>query len=110
VSKQPLARYNLIEEKEMPKVIQVAAKPGFSLALSFEDGVTGIVDLSHFRHQGVFTIWEKAGVFEQARITDDGAIAWGDAIDICPDALYLEITGKRPEDIMPGLRSLPLHA
>jgi len=29
----------------------------------------------------------------------DGALRWGEDIEICPDALYLRVTGKTPEDL-----------
>jgi hypothetical protein len=35
-----------------------------------------------------------------------GEIAWSDQIDTCPDAMYLRITGKKPEELFPtALRS-----
>jgi hypothetical protein len=37
------------------------------------------------------------------RIAEGGAIAWGEQIDLCPDAMYLRLTGKEPEDVFPGL-------
>ena len=33
-----------------------------------------------------------------------GAICWGDSIEMCPDALYLRLTGMSVEDYMPKLR------
>jgi hypothetical protein len=35
-----------------------------------------------------------------------GAIEWGTDIDICPDAMYLRLTGKTPEELFPALRSV----
>jgi hypothetical protein len=40
----------------------------------------------------------------------NGASEWGDAIDICPDAMYLRLTGKSPEDIFPSLQSVHADA
>jgi hypothetical protein len=31
-----------------------------------------------------------------------GAIEWPGNLDLCPDALYLRLTGKRPEDVFPA--------
>ena len=38
------------------------------------------------------------------------ALAGGPEIDICPDAMYLRLTGKSPEEIFPGLRSVHADA
>ena len=35
-------------------------------------------------------------------MVDGGAIAWGDDLDICPDALYMELTGKSVTEVMSG--------
>ncbi len=42
--------------------------------------------------------------FNQVRIGSSGELVWDDRIDLCPDALYLKVTGKKPEDIFPALR------
>jgi hypothetical protein len=39
-----------------------------------------------------------------------GELGWGDQIDLCPDALYLKVTGKTPEDLFPALRHVPTRA
>jgi hypothetical protein len=38
------------------------------------------------------------------KIGSSGELVWNDQIDLCPDALYLKVTGKKPEDIFPALR------
>ena len=40
--------------------------------------------------------------FAQVRIGSSGELAWGDKIDLCPDAMYLRETGKKPEEVFPG--------
>jgi hypothetical protein len=84
--------------------------PGFRLELQFDSGDGGVVDLSEFVGRGVFGAWEQPGVFEQVRVTAEGAVEWPGQIDMCPDALYLRMTGKRPEDIFPALRNSTTHA
>ena len=39
-----------------------------------------------------------------------GEIAWSEEIDLCLDAIYLKITGKKPEDLFLQLRELAPHA
>ena len=48
--------------------------------------------------------------FHSVRLAAHGAIAWGSDIDLCPDAMYLRLTGKSPEDIFPSLRSVRADA
>jgi len=43
-------------------------------------------------------------------ITPSGAIKWNDDVELCPDALYLKLTGKKPEEIFPNLKKSSLHA
>ena len=74
------------------------------------NGVSGIVDLSENVGKGVFVLWRDPLTFDQVRIGSSGELVWGDRIDLCPDALYLKVTGKKPEDIFPALRELPTHA
>ncbi len=60
--------------------------------------------------QGVFAAWKVPGTFATVSVTDFGAVAWGDDIDLCPDALYLRVTGKSPTDLFPSLRETAAHA
>jgi len=94
----------------MKKVISVKILQNYQADLTFDDGVSGVVDLSHLVGKGVFEAWRDSGAFEQARIGTGGELVWGDHIDLCPDSLYLKITGKTPEEIFPALRHVPAHA
>ena len=68
------------------------------------------MDLSEAVGKGVFALWRDRLVFEQVSIGSSGELVWGEQIDLCPDALYLKVTGKKPEDIFPALRDQPTHA
>jgi hypothetical protein len=83
------------------------AKPlhGYRLELQFASGESGVVDLSEFVGRGVFAAWEQPGVFEQVIVTAEGAVEWPGELDMCPDALYLRMTGKKPEELFPALRN-----
>ncbi|MFH0802136.1 MAG: DUF2442 domain-containing protein [bacterium] len=83
---------------------------GYRLKLEFDDGVSGTVDLSDLVGKGVFALWSDHRAFEQVRVGSSGELVWSDKIDLCPDALYLKLTGKKPEDIFPALRHEPSHA
>lgn len=94
----------------MKKIISVQVLQNYRADLTFDDGVSGVVDLSHLVGKGVFEAWRDPVVFEQARVGNGGELVWGDHIDICPDSLYLKITGKTPEEMFPLLRHVPTHA
>jgi hypothetical protein len=98
------------EELSMKRISKVKALSGYRLELAFDDGVSGIVDLSENVGKGVFSLWCDQRAFDQVRIGSSGELIWGDKIDLCPDALYLKVTGKKPEDIFPALREMPTHA
>lgn len=90
--------------------VAVTPLPGYKLHLRYTDGVEGDVDLSHLVGKGVFALWNDPNAFREASIGPSGEIRWGEAVDLCPDALYLEITGKSPEDVFPNLARMPAHA
>ena len=90
--------------------IEVRPLPNFRLHLRYADGVEGEVDLSRFAGQGVFALWDEPGAFDEAHVTPEGAVAWSDEVEICGDSLYLEITGRRPEEVFPKLSPLAANA
>jgi hypothetical protein len=94
----------------MRKVLKVKALEGYSLELEFDDGVSGTVNLSDLAGKGVFALWRDRRAFERVQIGSSGELVWDDRVDLCPDALYLKVTGKKPEDLFPILRHEPAHA
>ena len=88
----------------MVKLVEVKPKPNYRLWLRYEDGAEGELDLSDLVGQGVFSCWNDPKNFEGVYIGESGQISWSDELDICPDSAYMDITGKRPEDIYPGLK------
>ncbi|MBI4766153.1 MAG: DUF2442 domain-containing protein [Deltaproteobacteria bacterium] len=94
----------------MAKISKVKVLQDYLLELIFDDGVCGVVDLSDLVGKGVFALWGDRNVFENVRIGSLGELVWGDQIDLCPDSLYLRVTGKKPEDIFPALRREAAYA
>ena len=92
------------------EIVDVKPLGGFRLFLKFNDGISGTVDLSSFAGHGVFTSWLRSGIFEKVSITDAGALEWPDDIDLCPDSLYMRLTGKKPEDLFPAIHRNLVHA
>ena len=78
----------------MNRVAQVEPRDGFRLWLRYSDGSAGEVDLSGMAGKGVFRAWDKPGLFDRVHVAAHGAIAWSEEIELCPDALYIELTGK----------------
>ncbi len=69
---------------------------GFRLLLTFEDGVSGEVDLArHIEFTGVFSPLADPQVFGTVRVDPDlGTICWECGADIDPLVLYSWVTGK----------------
>ncbi|MXX41999.1 MAG: DUF2442 domain-containing protein [Acidimicrobiales bacterium] len=83
--------------------IDVRALAPHRIWLRYEDGVEGEVDLSHLAGDGVFAAWNDLSFFSAVRLGPGTSIAWGDDLDLCGDALYMEITGMTPEEMFPTL-------
>lgn len=67
--------------------------PESQLAVTFNDGLTGIVDLSALvrgRDAGVFEALRDPAFFAQAYL-DCGAVTWPNGADIAPDTMHKEI-------------------
>ncbi len=94
----------------MRKITQVEVLPGYRLQSTFDDGSAGAVDLSDLAGKGVFTCWSDTAAFAQVRVGSFGELVWGDQVDLCPDSLYLKVTGKEPEEVFPALRHKPARA
>ena len=90
--------------EELVRPVEVHARQPYRIWLRYADGQEGEVDLSDVAGQGVFGAWADPSVFAAVRIGPGGAVCWGDRIDMCPDALYLRLTGMSVEDYMPALR------
>ena len=94
----------------MRRIIGVRVLGDYRLELTFDDGVVGTTDLADLAGKGLFVLWSEPGAFGKVRIGSSGELAWGDTIDLCPDSLYLRVTGTRPEDLFPALRHEPINA
>jgi uncharacterized protein DUF2442 len=94
----------------MPKPTAVKPLANFRIWLRYDDGLEGEVDLSDLAGRGVFMAWNDPAVFAAVRLGSHGAIEWGAEMDLCPDALYLRLTGKSPEDLFPTLKSIHAEA
>lgn len=67
--------------------------PEWRLAVTFNDGSTGIVDVSGLVHgpdAGVFEALRDHVFFEKAYL-DYGAVTWPNGADLAPDTMHKEI-------------------
>jgi hypothetical protein len=88
----------------MVQPIFVRPLPNYRIYLEFSDGAKGEVDLSDLVGRGVFEAWKYHGLFEKVYVGPHREIKWNDEIELCPDSLYLKLTGKAPEELFPKLR------
>ena len=78
----------------MHRITDVRPLEGFQIWIKFSDGAEGVIDLSGFAGRGVFSIWEDLSVFQAVFVDPvSHTVAWPGGIDLCPDSLYVEITG-----------------
>ena len=88
----------------MIKITKAETRPGLKVDLRFSDGVQGVVDLSDLAGRGVFRAWNDRESFEAVAITPSGDLEWPGGLDLCADSLYLRVTGKPVEAVLPGLQ------
>jgi hypothetical protein len=87
-----------------PALVEVHAEGASGLSLSYDDGTAGILDLSNeLLGGGVFAPLQDPAVFAGVRLGEFGQVEWPVGVELCPDALYLRLTEKSPEDLFPGL-------
>ena len=87
----------------MYKIIDVAVQENYRVKLGYDDGKSGIVDLSHLVGKGIFALWNDYSAFENVKIGSSGELFWNDQVDLCPDSLYMKITRQEPADLFPRL-------
>jgi len=86
----------------MKKIIAIEVRENYRVWLRFDDGAEGEVDLSVHVGKGVFAPWADYGFFRKATVGESGrTLTWPGALDLCADALWLQVTGKKPEDLFP---------
>lgn len=71
----------------------VSVLPDWQLAVTFNDGLTGIVDVAELVNApdaGIFAALRDVDFFAQVRL-ECGAVAWPNGADLAPDAMHKEI-------------------
>jgi len=94
----------------MYKITDVKILSNYKIWIKYSDGTEGTVNLSHLVGKGVFSLWNNYEEFKKVSIGSSGELLWGKQIDLCPDSLYLQITGKKPQDLFPNINRKSIHA
>jgi hypothetical protein len=61
------------------------------------------VDLNPYVGKRVFSAWNDSEFLKAVHVSPHGSIAWNEDIELCPDSIYLELTGKKPEEVFPRI-------
>jgi hypothetical protein len=72
----------------MPRVVSVQPLDDYRLAVSFEDGIKGVVEMHDRLFGPVFEPLKDPAVFQQVFVDEFGAVAWPNGADLAPDALH----------------------
>ena len=78
------------------RLTNVTPMPNYKLAVTFNDGVQGIVDMQNLimsDEAGVFAILREVELFKKVYL-EYGAVTWPGDIDLSPDMMYDEIKKK----------------
>ena len=95
----------------MKRIISAQPLADHRLKLRFDDGIEGVVNLAAEVGHGIFAAWKDPKHFASVSIVHRGrSLEWPGEIDLCADALYLEITGRKAEDLFPTLQPEATHA
>jgi hypothetical protein len=72
----------------MPRVISVQPLEEYRLAVRFDDGTGGVIEMRDRLFGPLFEPVQAAAIFRQVFVDEFGAIAWPNGADLAPDALH----------------------
>jgi Protein of unknown function (DUF2442) len=82
--------------KKLKHIIDYKILDNYSIWLKYDDGVNGVIDLSDYLNYPVFAPIKNVEFFNKLKIEEGRNVFWNDELDLCPDALYIKITGINP--------------
>lgn len=75
-----------------PKIIEVQPLEKYKIKVQFDDGLSGVLDLSDLAEKEAFRLWDEDDNFNKAYIDQEsGAIAWPCNLDIDTLNIWLQI-------------------
>ena len=83
--------------KDIPRIIEANALENYIIFLRFDDGISGIIDLSMYKGRGLFEFWNDYENFQNFRIINN-YVTWKDDLDFDTLNFYLTITNKSFEE------------
>jgi hypothetical protein len=81
------------------KVLEAKYLSDYTISVTFEDGMSGNVDLSDLVKKGIFKILQDKKQFSKVYSTGY-SIAWSTELEIDATTIYAEISGKDFGDII----------
>ena len=93
-------------EENIPVLKEVKPLEKYCLLVKYSDGTEGKVDLSEFAGKGVFALWNDYNQFKKVTIGSSGELVWNADVDMDGLGIYLKLTGKKPEEVLPKLQEL----
>ena len=77
-------------------LVSAVYKGGYCIEVEFDDGERGLVDFAGYAEKGgVFERFKYLEFFRRFSTNKElGTLTWGDEIDIAPETLYAEATGR----------------
>ena len=81
------------------KVISGNPFHDYKLQVTFDDGVSGIIDLKSFVENGIFSVLQNEGAFNKV-YTNGYSVARSDELEIDSLTIFAELLNTRPEDIL----------
>jgi hypothetical protein len=88
----------------------VKALPKNRIFIRYSDGAEGEIDLSEFANKKLFAAWKDPAFFQKVHVGPYRQIRWSDEIELCPDSLYMKLTGETPEQFLAKSAAAPAHA
>ncbi len=85
----------------MLRIVEAQPLGNYTLKLRFNDGASGVADLSHIKRNGVFEPWNEPGFFERVFVHPEfGTVTWPGELDLDPYVLYSQVTGRAIEEVL----------
>jgi hypothetical protein len=77
-----------------PKLKSVQSLNKYRIQILFDDGTTGVLDLSDLAGKGAFMLWDEDDNFNKVFINEEsGAITWPGNLDIDTLTAWLQVKG-----------------
>ncbi len=70
-----------------PSVVKAAANEDFTLAIVFDNGEEGVLDMKPYLDFGVFQRIRDHGLFKRVRVAFD-TVQWDCGVDLDPEFIY----------------------